>query len=146
MRNISFALALAVTGVLASGCAVDDDEVLAEDVAELSSEDLDAELAAVPAHEVRLSSFFGQGLTMTTNLGTVTCDGACSYNIAEGTSVSVRIGATFDYVNCFRFTGWMGSCTGTATTCSFVVDGPEQARARWAQSAFRPDGRRCIPM
>jgi hypothetical protein len=144
MRNVSIALALAVASVFAIGCVVEDDATLADD--ELSLASPDHELASVPAHEVRLSSFFGQSLTMTTNLGTVTCDGACSYNIAEGTSVSVSVGATYDYVHCMRFSGWLGSCSGSAPTCNFVVDGPEQARARWVSSPTRPDGRRCIPM
>ena len=120
-------LSVALIAALATGCAMDaDDETLATDDQELSVGTLD-----VPAHTITINSDDG-GIQVTTNLGTTVCYYRCSYEIAQGTAVSLRVLRPNNNVDCLKFRNWTGTlCSGTSTTCDFTVAAAGTASARW---------------
>jgi hypothetical protein len=124
MRHLM--LSVALIAALASGCAMEaDDETLATDDQELAVGTLD-----VPAYTINVNSDDG-GIQITTNLGTTICYYGCSYEIAQGTAVSLRVLRPNNNIDCMKFRNWTGLCSGTSTTCNFTVTGAGTASARW---------------
>jgi hypothetical protein len=123
MRQLMLCVALIAT--LATGCVMDTDAI-ATDEQELAVGALD-----VPAYTINVNSDDG-GIQITTNLGTTVCYYGCSYEIAQGTAVTLRVLRPNNNVDCLKFRNWNGNlCAGTSTTCNFTVTGSGTASARW---------------
>ena len=89
---------------------------------------------------------FFSSVKVTSPLGVTYCNsGTCTYQVAAGSSMTVQVTSTFDYIDCFAFRGWTGSCTSTAAACTFTVDGAESVHPRWTRATRDPRGNICVP-
>jgi hypothetical protein len=60
----------------------------------------------------------GQG-SVTSDVGGIDCPGACSASVDDGSTVGLTAHAGTNAV----FSGWSGSCSGSASTCSLTLSG-----------------------
>src|SRR5688572_27927086 len=99
MRHLM--LSALVLATLATGCVMEaEDDTIATDDQELSVGTLD-----VPAYTINVNSDDG-GIQVTTNLGTTTCYWGCSYEIAQGTAVQLRVLRPRNDIDCLKFRNW----------------------------------------
>ena len=119
-------LALAVSTVAASGCAVSDDsEADGSQSAELSAKP-DVSAFVLTVQGIESEEVFGPG---TDNF----CDGVCSYAFLGGTALRIRaIGSSAD---CFAFSMWdaASACAGQPANCNIVINSDLTITARFAR-------------
>jgi len=70
----------------------------------------------------------GAGGTVTASSGLIACGGACNGDYADGALLTL----TAVPADGSQFTGWLGPCTGSGTSCSFQVSGAATATATFA--------------
>ena len=74
---------------------------------------------------------FGSGSGSVASLdGGINCGATCAQSYANGSNVQLTATAGGGSV----FTGWLGACTGTATTCTVAISGAAEAKATFALS------------
>ncbi len=63
----------------------------------------------------------------------INCGVDCSESISGGTNITLTASPTSSY---WKFTGWVGACSGTATTCNLTINGNTTVSATFVPRAF----------
>jgi uncharacterized repeat protein (TIGR02543 family) len=70
--------------------------------------------------------------TVTSSVGGIDCGSSCTGSVAGGTAVTL----TATPATGWRFSGWSGSCTGTATTCTVNMTAARSVTATFALLSY----------
>jgi uncharacterized repeat protein (TIGR02543 family) len=84
--------------------------------------------AFINVHPLTVNSI-GNGGTVTSDRGSISCGSNCSDSYAHGTSVTLTAAAGSG----FAFAGWTGDCSGTGV-CTVTMDSPRAVSATFIQS------------
>ena len=130
-HSFALAVALALAGTVAGGCAVEDsDEDIASD-----------ELALATGDVAPSATAFTLTITQNAGVGDVTvswtpdfhdiCRNDCQEAILSGSRVTLH--ALTNRVDCFKFLKWDGACAGQGSTCEFTMTSDKSTMVTWTR-------------
>ena len=88
--------------------------------------------ASVPLSQYSLTVTKTSGGSVTSSDGSISCGGTCSHNYTSGTSVTLT---AIPSSSAWKFTGWSGACSGTAS-CILTINGAKTVNATFAPRDF----------